>query len=52
MYDLPEHLKFPLTKDNEGPAFDEDFDHWGCWCGDPECHEWEGAPPEPEEAAP
>lgn len=40
MYDLPEHMKFPLTKDGQGPATDSDFDHWGCWCGNPDCIKW------------
>lgn len=41
MMDLPEHIRFPLTVDNRGPALtDEDFDHWGCWCGDPDCEKW------------
>lgn len=39
---MPVHLKFPLTKDNQGPADvdGDDFDHWGCWCGDTTCEKW------------
>jgi hypothetical protein len=38
MYDLPEHLmNFPLNADGDGPADGDDFDHWGCWCADPDC---------------
>lgn len=40
MHDLPEHLRFPLTVDGRGPALGEDFDHWGCWCADPDCELW------------
>lgn len=37
MYDLPEHIQFPLNADGQGPADGDDFDHWGCWCSDPGC---------------
>lgn len=42
MFDLPEHFKMGLTVDGQGPARDEDLDHYGCWCGDPDCDRWVG----------
>ena len=43
MYDMPEHVRMGLTVDNLGPVmeWESDFDHWGCWCGRPNCREWE-----------
>lgn len=37
MYDIPEHCWISLTEQGNGPAYDEEFDHWGCWCGDTAC---------------
>ena len=33
------HVRIGLTEDGQGPADppDPSFDHWGCWCGDPDC---------------
>lgn len=31
------HVVVPVDKINRGPATGDDFDHWACWCGDPEC---------------
>ena len=43
MFDLPEHMTMGLTKDGNGPCFEgePEFDHWGCWCGDPLCRRWQ-----------
>jgi hypothetical protein len=34
---VPEHLLIPLDASREGPTEAEDFDHYGCWCGEPGC---------------
>lgn len=41
MYDLPEHVWIPVTVDGNGPAYDDEFDHWECWCGDVGCEKSE-----------
>lgn len=47
MYDMPEHMKFPLTEEGAGPAEGDDFHHWGCWCGDSTCTKWQDGTPKP-----
>jgi hypothetical protein len=39
MFELPKHQRIGLTVDGYGPADppDPEFDHWGCWCPDPNC---------------
>lgn len=41
MYDIPDHMVIPLNAAGQGPADGDDFDHWGCWCGDSTCTKWE-----------
>lgn len=37
MYDLPEHLAFPVDIEECGPAEGDDVDHYVCWCWDKDC---------------
>lgn len=43
MFDLPEHLRMGLNKYDQGPVEENspEFDHWGCWCGNADCQEYE-----------
>lgn len=40
MYGIPEHIQFPVNVNGDGPATGDDFDHWACWCSDPDCTVW------------
>jgi hypothetical protein len=41
MFEVPAHLIIPVTVRGDGPVSEDDaeFDHYACWCGDPECVE-------------
>jgi hypothetical protein len=41
MIPIPKHQRIGLTVDGNGPAFGDNFHHWGCWCSDPDCTEWQ-----------
>lgn len=45
MFDLPDHLRIGLNSRDQGPVEenDGDFNHFGCWCGDPACEEYMNA---------
>lgn len=38
----PIHLPMGFNKHGRGPVAENspEFDHWGCWCSDPECERW------------